>query len=156
MVLEREGERSLIGLVQAQEAAKILCEHSAIKAVVVFGSVARENEGEDLDIILICDESIVEDFLYYVGDVLVDGEEDPYTKAKDIRRDVALTLLADEKFDVILGKVERFVSAYDMDIFIFPPNWRERLDELQNALPHSDPQFMRNIARDARGLWVQR
>lgn len=36
-----------------------------------------------------------------------------------------------------------------LDIFLFPPDWRERLDELQEALPHTDPDFMRNIARDA-------
>lgn len=153
--MERQDKRSLISLAQAQQAAKALCEHPDIKSVVVFGSVARDNEGEDLDIILVCNEVIAEEFVYYVKSVLDEEEADPYTSAKHIRRNIALTSFSCEELDSILNKVERFVSIYDMDIFIFPPDWRNRLDELQNALPHSDPHFMHNIARDARVLWVK-
>ena len=155
-VWERKESRRLIGWAEAVQAAKIFCEHPEINAVLAFGSVARDSEGEDLDIILICDGEIVEDFLYYTQSTLDEfDEEDPYASAKDLRRDIALTSLADEKLDDILNRIERFVSIYDMDIFIFPSDWRQRLDELQYALPHSDPNFMHNVARDARALWVK-
>lgn len=37
-----------------------------------------------------------------------------------------------------------------LDIFLFPKNWKDRLDELQHALPHSDPEFMKKLALDAK------
>jgi hypothetical protein len=42
------------------------------------------------------------------------------------------------------------VKPDKLDIFLLPPNWRERLSELQELGSHSDPNFMQNIARDAR------
>lgn len=153
-VSEREEERSLIGLVQAQQAAKILCGHPDINAVVVFGSVARDNEGGDLDLILLCDEEIAQEFFSLVL-LYQDRERYAYHDMKDIRRQAAVALLSGNELDSILRRMDNFVHPCDLDIFIFPPNWRERLDELQDALPHSDPYFMRNIARDARGLWIQ-
>ncbi|MEK7083434.1 MAG: hypothetical protein AAB972_04630 [Patescibacteria group bacterium] len=153
---ERKESRRLIGWTEAVQAAKIFCEHPEIKAVLAFGSVARDGEGEDLDIILVCDEAVSYEFLFYVASVLDEEQDDFYTRASDIRRSIAVMSLSEEgELDEISYRVEPFVSIYDMDIFIFPPDWRERLDELQGAMPHSDPNFMYNIARDARALWVK-
>lgn len=155
-MLDCQDERSLINLAQAQQVAKVLCEHPQIKAVVAFGSVARENEGEDLDVILLCDGWLAYEFVDLVLS-MKDGTRYAYYEMKDIRRQAAVMLLSGNgELDGIFQKIAPFVHPYDLDIFIFPLNWRKRLDELQGALPHSDPQFMHNIARDARGLWVQR
>ncbi len=47
--------------------------------------------------------------------------------------------------------LEAKARAYpaELDIFVFPLEWREYLDVLQKALPHEDPNFMKNIAKDA-------
>lgn len=37
-----------------------------------------------------------------------------------------------------------------VDLFLFPENWQERVDELQGTLPHKDPNFMQNLLREAR------
>jgi hypothetical protein len=39
-----------------------------------------------------------------------------------------------------------------IDVYIFPPDWLKRLDELQAVFPHEDPNFMRNIAADVKTL----
>ena len=37
----------------------------------------------------------------------------------------------------------------ELDLFLFTLDWKNDLGDLQSALPHEDPLFMNNIARDA-------
>ena len=48
--------------------------------------------------------------------------------------------------------IERWsgISANDLDLLVLPLNWRNQLDELQSQLPHDNPCFMRNLAKDAK------
>ena len=64
-----------------------------------------------------------------------------------IRRDAAGVL--GSNFHELLVKVDQLINPAKLDIFVFPPNWRDKLDQLQEDLPNKDPNFMQNIARDA-------
>jgi len=136
----------------ADEAAAILKGHRWIFGVELFGSVARDGSGKDLDLIIISDDSRGMDFIemmqYHLmtGNVTLMG----YGIYADghLRETVAMRVLR-EDFDDRLAKARSQISGANIDLFIFPHNWRNHLRSLQNALPHSDPEFMENIARDA-------
>ena len=134
-----------------------------LQDVYLFGSVARDGVGHDIDII-----ATVSDKLFYkwTSSILtviqsLDGAEDDslYFNA-DLRMSCAADLLGIDPedfefyFENVIG-VRGYPISFSFvytDIFLFPHNWKERLEELQNMLPHSDPEFMYKIAKDAKLL----
>lgn len=128
-------------LERAEEAARFLLSCPAVIDVYLFGSLAREGDGKDIDLIAITSESEVEQFADFVWEEYVN-----------------VYSLAAERF-CAAGAILRWddrgifrVLGHDalLDIFIFPVDWLARLDELQGGLPHQDVDFMKNIAFDAR------
>lgn len=141
----------------AEQVAEILYGEPKIKEVYLFGSVAREGSGHDLDLILIADEETAETFqmalLSFMSPMLfVAAFQSTYGKGifSRARLNIADLVLWDGGGfpTAIVEAVSRALPA-QLDLFIFPPNWRERLPQLQNAFPNKDPRFMENIARDA-------
>lgn len=128
--------------------AEILRCHPRVQEVQVFGSVARSGRGRDLDLILVSGEGVATDFLrsarYALSDRSAYREE-----GRSIRLQIARRVLGSSFETHTLTQVSRVVIRTELDVFIFPPDWRGRLTELQAALPHGDPQFMRKIAQDA-------
>jgi predicted nucleotidyltransferase len=148
-----------INLQGAKKVAEIFCQLDKVQAVEVFGSVARSQEGNDLDLILVCDEETSQLFMERVE------FEAKLAKLPRIGRyhGYALTRsnIAEEILNPDIGSIdsddhlfEEALAACEVgvDIFIFPPNWRNRLDELQGRMEHDDPKFMAKIAKDARRI----
>ena len=108
--------------------------------ILIYGSVARHGYGNDLDMIIVGTEEMWQEFKSKVLQSPSDSRN-AFT-----RHDVAHEML------------ERAFSAleddglYLVDVYIFPSDWAERLDELQAAFPHEDSNFMRNIAADVKTL----
>lgn len=148
---------------------KILGATRTVLEVEVFGSIARgeATENSDIDLILIVDEPTARRFYDYVR---FDHElSTNYRASKWIRCRAANELLGcldptdtvEEYFD-LLPECEwlyellddtllpRELIGYMFDVFLLPINWKSRLDEFQELGQHSDQEFMRNIARDAR------
>ncbi len=147
--------RGRINLEEAKKAVNIFHRIAEIHAVEVFGSVARGEEGKDLDLILVCKEEISQKFMKMVEDEIECANKRPGLESY---RGLAMT-----RTDIVVYLLFPFKSAHlfyfnmtdypvDMDIFIFPPDWRERLPELQVRMRHGDPKFMANIAKDARRI----
>lgn len=122
-----------------------------VQSVEVFGSISRLERGEfsDLDVILVVDSETaskwaedVKKRLGYFGLAFSNGGF--YDSAKDARLEIAAEILGTVPEAMYLPQYTR-----DIDIFLFPPNWRDRLDELQVIGRHSDPEFMQNVALDA-------
>lgn len=148
-------EYGLIDTAQAKEVARIFLRHPHVHQVEVFGSVARDGSGNDLDLILITDEDralafmeIAESEIKLWAQSL--AQESVYNNPH-LRQEVAVRVLGDG-FAEFLTAAGRIVDVAHLDIFVFAPDWRDYLETLQEALPHHDPDFMWHIARDARVL----
>lgn len=110
--------------------------------ILVYGSVARFGCGHDLDVIIVGTEEMWKEF----KELVLEEVEEVGRLGAWIRQSVvhsmlghAFTTLKDESLALI-------------DVYIFPPDWEKRLDELQRAFPHEDPNFMMNICRDTKTL----
>ena len=144
-----------INLQGAKKVAEIFRRLDKVQAVEVFGSVAREKEGRDLDIILVCNEDISQLFMEMVEC------EAKMAKLPKIGRYQGYTLTRSNIAQEILNSGDNIDDLFEealvtcevgIDIFIFPPDWRNRLDELQSRMKHDDPKFMQKIAKDARRI----
>jgi predicted nucleotidyltransferase len=151
---------NVIDLACAAKVARMFRGCEPITAVEVFGSVARDGKGDDLDLILIVDEQIAQKFFTavaaeerYNAELRADRFMQRYFGSAQSRLEIAENVLSEE--DQVFGQVflDSWVEIeFRLDIFLFPSNWRDRLVELQTAMPHADPQFMEKIAGDARPL----
>ena len=142
---------------QAVRVAQIFMHHPYIHGVELFGSVARDGLGHDLDLILITDKGRGSDFICLASDRF--GRRDSLEtedltlqrmecyNTPDERAKIAKRVLGGN-FGELLAEAKRYTAA-KLDIFVFPPDWRDHLRVLQEDLPHRDPNFMENIARDA-------
>ena len=143
----RAAEKTTI--LDALLASRILSKIPEIDGVEVFGGVARDAVGSDLDMILIVPENISRRFLAETSKKL----NTKYLKLipkgfVNARLAIAKKILGDE-FSKLIEEMEKSKPGVEFDCFLFPSNWRDRLSELQNAIPHRDPQFMSNIAKSA-------
>lgn len=123
----------------AKQVAAFFAGVAGVQQVYLFGSISREGEGHDIDMVLIVDEPMAEAFI-----ASQEGHDTPYTFSED-RGDAVERILG-----VDLRVVEQAAGDWCVDIFLFPPNWKDDLDELQMSLRHNDPNFMVKVARDAR------
>jgi len=118
--------------------------------VWVFGSVARDGIGNDLDMIIVAPSDKAEEWSNEVEcklRMVRPGSVAPaysYSGARHIAASGALGL----GFTQALGNAIDITNVA-VDLFVFPPNWREDLEGMQAWLPHEDPNFMQNIAEDA-------
>ncbi len=139
----------------AEEAAGCLRCNSNIREVLLFGSIARDGQGNDLDIIIVAEPSCAENFIAAIDltrlklSSRLDQTYETYL-LKKVRLQAAMLVLSNlDEFMLALHDATELIGRQSIDIFVFPPDWRQRLTELQHRLPNRDPRFMKNIARDA-------
>ncbi|MFZ2167432.1 MAG: hypothetical protein WAV50_01020 [Minisyncoccia bacterium] len=130
---------------KAVEIAKLLYRHKHVRDVLLFGSVARDGVGEDIDIIIITDFERARQFLTVVDIVLPPRA---YTH-KRMRQEIASEVL-EEHFADLLARAKE-VAGTDLDILVFAPDWREHLEAIRQAL-HAEPAFIQSIVWDAISL----
>lgn len=131
---------------------------SLIDSVEIFGSVARgeAKPGSDIDLIVVPHYS----HIAATWATLVGHQCDGVSYASATPRNEVFRRIFDVDLDTppfayrweaargMLGLPDASLAAR-VDVFVFPPDWRNKLDELQLILSHTDPEFMQNIARDA-------
>lgn len=146
-----------INLQGAKKVAEVFRRLDKVQAVEVFGSVARGQEGHDLDLILVCDEETSQEFMTLV-EIEARLAKLPRMKWYDgcalSRSCVAESILVSGIASENNPFEEAIIAAHGVgiDIFIFPSDWRNRLSELQGRMEHDDPNFMQKIAKDARRI----
>lgn len=128
--------------------SEILSVLPEVKNIEFFGSLARDSKGNDFDIILIVDEALSETFLSEANAALRKIFRPGLAKT---RLEVAKSILG-EQFQVLVDYMQNTKPGVAIDVFLFPEDWRNRLDELQVALPHRDKEFMKHLAHDARSI----
>lgn len=125
--------------------AQLYLSNPHVERVELFGSFGRGegNSYSDYDLIVVVDEYYAEVWLDAVCDRGADfgTDNELYYSRREQRWLATVSLL-----DVVAGS-----HWHKLDVFVFPPNWRddEELTRLQEEGRHHDPDFMRNIAHDA-------
>lgn len=124
-----------------------------VKALEVIGSLAREGEGKDLDLVVVVD---VYAYITYIKSMwvaitagLADDNIDAYTDYREERERAVLEALNIEYKQ--LGELQSAIKELgSIDLFLMPEGWKKRTEEIQGHLPHDDRHFVENIARDAK------
>lgn len=134
---------------QALEVGRVFLSHPRVSGVSVVGSVARDKRGNDLDMVVvttgICYASFVCEMSAWTQ--WETGETDYYGHFKQARRSAALNAL---QFDAgFCGWLDLATRGFLLDVHLMPSGWKEHVNEVQRHLPHLDPNFVGNIARDA-------
>lgn len=122
--------------------ASQLVKLQGVVRVMLYGSIARDEAGHDMDLlILVDDEKIYQDFLRRIRGKI---EEDIVGHELGPRLRLAAVL-------ELWPNAQHFWPPDTLiDLFVMPQNWMDRLAQIQENLPHEDQQFMHNIAQDAR------
>lgn len=132
-------------MLTAENIASALITDPHVDEVQLFGSVARDEEGNDTDLILIVSDEDFERFVEQLNLIL--GEEDTYVGART--RFWAAELVLDW-----VNATERITTAVysrdQIDVFLLPKNWLGRIKQIHDCFTHEDPEFTRNIAHDTR------
>jgi predicted nucleotidyltransferase len=153
MTPNRSTVRNATGAIR-MEGAKWVAERllrwcPSILAVELFGSVSRDAVGNDLDLVIVTDEHRFRQFLALVHGA---GQETRYEYhvSRAERRSIARYVLGE--LDEIMPALGSRIPENLLDLYVFPPDWKCRIGEIQHVLPADDPSFVRNIAMDARLL----
>ena len=136
----------------AEEAAAILKLHPEVDAVELFGSVARDGVGDDLDLIVIANKKYYEKFVRQtnrISDQECFDEGTPYYGNFTGISSLSATNVMGEEFFSLTVDVFTLVNGKHLDLFIFYKDWQNDIKSLQKDLPHRDPDFIKNIALDA-------
>ena len=132
-------------LSDANACAEVLLDLPGALSCYLFGSIARDGDGHDIDLIVTVDEQSWKHFCELVLEEhagwIDTTPSDWYNEPASLRLELAHEVL---RYPYQLNALRR-----PIDIFLFPEDWLSRLDELQAALPHHDPLFMTKIAADA-------
>lgn len=128
---------------------------AGIREVLVFGSVAREENGNDLDIVLVVDIYTYINFLKEMwASQPLESENDYYFGYRQQRVDavMAATEMTPAEYGWLNLAIQQLGAP--VDLHVMPEGWQQNIDAVQTHLPHADPQFVRNIAGDAKQLYT--
>ncbi|OGZ06002.1 MAG: hypothetical protein A2942_04725 [Candidatus Lloydbacteria bacterium RIFCSPLOWO2_01_FULL_50_20] len=134
-------------------AHKLLC-CPGVEGVELFGSIARQGYGNDVDLILIVSDDLAQEFIFHVHRLLETkryrhDQGKGFYGARALRRVAAAATLGRKKFNNIYAHASKWTTPHLIEVFLFPADWRKQLHELQAIYPHRDPEFMKKIAKDA-------
>lgn len=107
-----------------------------IEQVLLFGTVARDGIGNDLDIVLIIPEGMFQLF----GKSLRWG----YMLPEDRRITIASILGLSSDY----AKSEQLINETRLDLWLLPANWMDRTEEIQDMMPKLDAGLIGNIKMD--------
>lgn len=134
---------------QALEVARVFLSHPNVSGVAVVGSVARDKRGNDLDLVVVTTGICYASFVCAMREWTQreTGESDYYGHFKLARRSAAQAAL---QFDTgFRGWLDLATRGFLLDVHLMSSGWTEHIDEVQQHLPHLDPDFVRHIAGDA-------
>lgn len=134
-----------VGRRDAQLVGMVFANLPQVEAVEVFGSVARNSRGNDLDMALTVD--AVTYASYALALRALSEDEDYYFGLRSERLAVACQVL---KLSGPIGDWLGLATAgISLDLHLFPQGWKQYADVVQTHFSHDDPAFVSNIAKDA-------
>lgn len=132
--------------------AQVFLNSPRVRGVEVIGSVAREKQGNDLDLVVVVDAAAYATYVLALSEAYdpFGSGDNFYGDYKSDRLEIALKTL---KFGRALsGWLRLATTGFSLDVHLMPEGWRRNATEIQKHLPHHDPKFVSNIAKDAVGI----
>ena len=129
--------------------APILLSHPLVSAVQLFGSVARNRQGNDLDLILIVPEEIAKAFYSETRERHLKRRLVFFTWGSSPARFRAARKVLGLEFEILLREIRMQYPHLHLDLFLFPSGWKERIEELESEIYHRDLGFTARIAEYA-------
>ena len=137
-----------VGRRDAQLVGMVFANLPQVEAVEVFGSVARDSRGKDLDMALTVDAVTYASYVLKLREAT--EYEDYYFGLCSERLAVACQV------PKLAGPIWDWLSlatvGITLDLHLFPQGWKQHTDEIQTHFSHDDPAFVSNIAKDAVAL----
>ncbi len=136
----------------AEKAAPLLTamvNWKAVQEVAVFGSVAREGNGNDLDVVLVVGPKAYAAYISTVWSLLLQNGGDVYYNLQSERFEAATKALKLSSEEVAWFGTLAYYFGRSIDIHLMPNYWRKDADAVQADLPHSDPEFVKHVVADA-------
>lgn len=121
-------------------------EHPLILGVEVYGSVARDGLGNDLDLILVVADDTARSFIDRMRSTMATRQWGIFKRRFSVTQKQVAHALLGEPFGQILAAAAR--AGIHVDVILFPPDWRLRAAELDRQLGNR-PTFMQQVCRDA-------
>lgn len=109
---------------------------SHVRDVNIFGSIARDLIGNDIDLVIIVDEIVFRKFVTTL--------QDGYINPGDRRFEVAEILQFGEHY------FRAFTDNAALDVWLFPTDWKSRNAEIQALLPEHYENFLFNVQQNFR------
>lgn len=139
-------ENQLNGVDHAKQAAIFFGQQEHIQDVFLVGSLAREGDGNDVDLVVT---TSLDRASKWAEMARVAG--DP-SSLKDLR---SSTGMASDALEIDFLSLARQRYGPDgtkrqVDLFVFPHHWREDVAGVQELVSFRDPDFVQNLARDAK------
>lgn len=131
---------------QAKSVASQLIQLNGVSRIELFGSVARNLRGNDIDLIIVVDDE--ETYRRFLAGVRKNIREDMFGNELGAR--LRLAAVFEMWMNDWPASEPLWSDALLLDLFVMPKDWHARTDELQKNLPHNDSSFVRTIAKDAR------
>lgn len=133
---------------RAEYVAGVFHSMPGVVRVELYGSIARDGAGHDIDLIVVTDNKLYQHFVSNVHELLVAPVM--YTGAECRRR--AIKRLFGCKYRDAMSRIRHTLGHVEdlIDVFVMPIDWKHRIPEMQSALPHNDENFVRSIADDAQ------
>lgn len=134
---------------KAKPVLEALVNAKSIREVLVVGSVAREGQGKDLDVVLVVDTYTYITFLKAMWDEY-DRTGGYYSDYCHERQQAALAAIqfAPAEYGWLLLAMRTLKAR--IDFHLMPVDWLQNMDAVQSHLPHDDSEFVHKIAGDAR------
>lgn len=125
-------------------AGDLLFSTDSVHEILLFGSVSRgqQRPGSDIDLIF-----VVPEYFYHLWleRVRVTYPTVCYKKGQNVK----MTRLKAAAYALEVPHLAAGSGPTKVDIFLFPLDWEDRLDELQQSGGHSDELFIQNVCTDA-------
>lgn len=125
--------------------APVFLNSRGVRAVEVFGSVARSGEGNDLDLAVVVEGAFYASYVIDLREQM--GYGDYYADYKYERRTAALEALYFTTAQ--RGWLESVTAGIELDLHLLPMGWKKQTDLVQRHLPHDDLNFVSKIAKEA-------
>lgn len=145
MVWEAKGERKekekeVATIIDARLAGIIMSASPGIQGIEVFGSVARDGKGRDLDLLILVD-SISAGLWQRLVIMGMNNDVLSLREKPSLRREAAEQMLGEE-FTSTIEELERTHPGVTFDLMLLPSDWR-------NQEYSEEESFMQRLKKEA-------
>ncbi len=148
--------KTLFTMDDAKKVASQFIGVGEIYQIDVFGSIARDKVGQNIDLIFVVQDDRV--FTRFVDLVARFQLDDPYRHAtlRQHRFAAFQQIWGNSNLTwrkCLTNRTEDLLEH--VDVIVFPWSWRDRMKELKGRMNNTDPEFLENIKLDAIILATQ-